>query len=105
ARDARAAGDPHAACQLYAQALDLWQGEPLADVLALSPHPAWIELGHQRADAVLSYADVACSAGWHDRVLPPLRAAYHREPLNERVAGRLMVALAGSGCPGAALRV
>jgi DNA-binding SARP family transcriptional activator len=105
ARDARAAGDLAAACQLYARALDLWRGEPLADLTALASHPAVTELGGQRAEAVLNYADAAIGAGWHDRVLRPLRAAYQREPLNERIAARLMIALAGSGCQAAALWV
>ena len=105
AQDAHVAGDLHAACQLYARALDLWQGEPLADLTGLASHPAVTELACQRAEAVLNYSDAAITAGWHDRVLRPLRATYQREPLNERVAARLMIALAGSGCQAAALFV
>jgi DNA-binding SARP family transcriptional activator/DNA-binding XRE family transcriptional regulator len=105
AQDAHAAGELSSACQLYARALDLWRAEPLADVKVLSSNPAVLDLGHQRAAAVVSYADAAFSAGWHDRVLRQMRALYHREPLNERVAARLMIALAGSGCQAAALGV
>jgi DNA-binding SARP family transcriptional activator/DNA-binding XRE family transcriptional regulator len=105
AQEAHAAGEFDAACELYGRALDLWCGEPLADVKVLASHPAVLDLGHQRADVVLKYADAAFQAGKHDHVLRPLRALYHREPLNERVAARLMIALAGSGCQAEALRV
>ena len=105
AREAHAAGEVDAACELYARALELWRGEPLADVTALASNPAVLDLGHQRADLVLKYADAAFQAGRHDQVLRPLRGLYHREPLNERVAARLMIALAGSGCQADALCV
>jgi DNA-binding SARP family transcriptional activator len=103
AQEAHAAGEVDVACELYGQALDLWRGEPLADVKVLTSDPAVLDLGHQRADVVLKYADAAFQAGKHDHVLRPLRALYHREPLNERVAARLMIALAGSGCQADAL--
>lgn len=105
AQEAHAAGEVGAACELYARALSLWRGEPLADVKVLSSHPAVLDLGHQRAAVVLKYADAAFQAGKHDQVLRPLRAMYHRQPLNERVAARLMIALAGSGCQAEALCV
>jgi DNA-binding SARP family transcriptional activator len=105
AGEAHAAGELDAACELYARALELWRGEPLADVTALASDPAVLDLGHQRADLVLKYADAAFQAGRHDQVLRPLRGLYHREPLNERVAARLMIALAGSGCQADALCV
>jgi DNA-binding SARP family transcriptional activator len=105
AQEAHAAGEVDVSCGLYARALDLWRGEPLADVKVLSTHPAVLDLGHQRAGIVLKYADAAFQGGRHDQVLRPLRAMYHREPLNERVAARLMIALAGSGCQAEALCV
>jgi DNA-binding SARP family transcriptional activator len=105
AEEAHAAGQVDAACELYARALRLWRGEPLADVKVLSSDPAVLDLGHQRAGIVLKYADAAFQAGRHDQVLRPLRAIYHREPLNERVAASLMIALAGSGCQAEALCV
>jgi DNA-binding SARP family transcriptional activator len=105
AQEAHAAGEAEAACELYGRALDLWSGEPLADIKVLASHPAVLDLGHQRADIVLKYADAAFQAGRHDHVLRPLRALYRREPLNERAAARLMIALAGSGCQADALLV
>jgi DNA-binding SARP family transcriptional activator/tetratricopeptide (TPR) repeat protein len=105
ARTAARAGQPAAACALYEQALELWQGEPLADIDALRGHPALAGLARQRAAAVEEYADAASGHGWYSRVLAPLRALAVREPLNERAHARLMIALAGSGQQAAALEV
>jgi DNA-binding SARP family transcriptional activator/transcriptional regulator with XRE-family HTH domain len=105
ARAAQRAGQPDAACGLYEQALELWQGEPLADVDALRGHPAVDELARQWTAVVEEYADAASGHGWHRRVLAPLRALAVREPLNERAHARLMIALAGSGQRAAALEV
>jgi DNA-binding SARP family transcriptional activator/transcriptional regulator with XRE-family HTH domain len=101
----RAAGELAAACEAYAEALDVWRGEPLADVDVLRGHPAVARLSQQRADAVIGYAEVAAEMGWHERVLPRLRELTGREPLNERAHARLMIALAGSGHQAAALHV
>jgi DNA-binding SARP family transcriptional activator len=105
AQEAHAAGEVDAACELYARALELWCGEPLADIKVLSGNPTVLDLGHQRAGVVLKYADAAFQAGRYSQVLRPLRALYHREPLNERAAAQLMIALAGSGCQADALCV
>jgi DNA-binding SARP family transcriptional activator len=105
ARMAARAGRPAAACALFEQALELWQGEPLADIDALRGHPAVAGLARQRAAAVEEYADAASGHGWYSRVLAPLRALAVREPLNERAHARLMIALAGSGQQAAALEV
>jgi DNA-binding SARP family transcriptional activator/tetratricopeptide (TPR) repeat protein/DNA-binding XRE family transcriptional regulator len=97
ARAAHASGDDEAACSLYEQATGLWRGEPLADVELLRIHPAVIRLSRQRAEAVAEYAKAASSAGWHERVLGPLRELAGREPLNEQAHAQLMIALAGTG--------
>jgi DNA-binding SARP family transcriptional activator/tetratricopeptide (TPR) repeat protein/DNA-binding XRE family transcriptional regulator len=97
ARAAHASGDDAAACSIYEQVLGLWRGEPLADVELLRSHPGVIRLSRQRSEAVTEYARVASSAGWHDRVLGPLRELAAREPLNEPAHAQLMIALAGSG--------
>ncbi len=100
-----AAGDAAAACGLYARALDLWRGEPAADVPVLRGHPAVTGLARRRAEAVLGYADAACRVGWHRRVLPLLEELAREQPLEERVHARLMVALAGAGQQAAAIGV
>lgn len=105
AREAARAGQPEAACALYEEALDLWEGEPLADVDTLRGHPAVSGLARQWATAAEDYADAASGQGWHSRVLAPLRALTVREPLNERAHALLMVALAGSGQQAAALEI
>jgi DNA-binding SARP family transcriptional activator/tetratricopeptide (TPR) repeat protein len=97
ARAAHASGEDEAACGLYEQLIGLWRGEPLADVELLRSHPGVIGLSRQRAEAVIEYARVASSAGWHQRVLDPLTELAAREPLNEQAHAQLMIALAGSG--------
>jgi DNA-binding SARP family transcriptional activator len=106
ARQARAAGAADRACRAYERALDLWRGDPLADVDALRGHPAVVALADELAAAVLEYADFAASVtdGWHDRVLPHLRALAVRDPLHEASHARLMTALAGAGRQAEALR-
>ena len=105
AREAGRGDDAMAACDLYAQALDLWLGEPLADLDLLSAHPAVIGLARRRADVVADFAETATAAGLHDRVLPHLQAAAERDPLDERSHAWLMIALAGTGQQAAALGV
>jgi DNA-binding SARP family transcriptional activator/tetratricopeptide (TPR) repeat protein/DNA-binding XRE family transcriptional regulator len=105
ARDAAAAGDPVAACDLFQQAAALWRGEPLADVGLLRRHPALTELAQQQATLILDYAAATAAAGFPDRVLPQLRALTARSPLDERAHARLMLSLAGSGQQAAALAV
>ena len=105
ARDFETAGELAVSSQMYAEALELWRGEPLADTEVLREHPAVIRLGRQRADAVLGYAQVTLADGVPDHALPHLQELVAREPLNERAHARLMIALAGSGQQAAALGV
>lgn len=98
----RQAGDAAAACALYAEALSLWQGDPLADVDLLAEHPALFGLSRRRAAVVSDFAETATGAGWHDLVLPYLEAHAERDPLDERIHGWLILALAGTGQQGAA---
>jgi DNA-binding SARP family transcriptional activator len=102
ARAARA-GDAAAACELFAAALGLWHGEPLADLDLLAGHPAVTGLDRRRAAVVHEFAETAVGAGLHDRVLPHLEALAERDPLDERAHAWLMIALAGTGRQAAAL--
>ncbi len=105
ARDSAGAGNPAAACSWYDRALQLWRGDPLADVSALRGDPALTELAQQRAAVILDHADAAAAAGWPERVLPQLRKLASRDPLDERVHARLMLTLAACGQQAAALSV
>ena len=105
ARQAASSGAPAGACDLYDQALGLWQGEPLTDVGALRHHPSVVGLGRERIAAVSGYADTAFGAGLHERVLPHLRTLAGQHQLDERAHARLMIALAGTGQQAEALRV
>jgi DNA-binding SARP family transcriptional activator len=105
AREARTAGESAAAWELYEEALGLWQGEPLDNVEVLRGHPAVIGLALDRTAVVVEYAEAASAAGRHDQLLPHLQALTNRDPLNERAQACLMIALAGSGQPSAALRL
>ena len=105
ARDFEKATELAVSSQMYAEALELWRGDPLADTELLRDHPAVIRLSRQRADAVLGYAQVTSADGVPDRALPHLQELIAREPLNERAHARLMIALAGSGQQAAALGV
>jgi DNA-binding SARP family transcriptional activator len=103
---ARAAGieaDAETARGWYARALGLWRGEPLEDVDLLRGHPSVVALSRQRAAAVLEYADAAAAAGVPGQAIDELRALADREPLDERVYTRLMMALAATGQQAAAL--
>jgi len=102
---ARAGSDDVTAVECYEHAMDLWRGDPLADVDILSDHPGLTALRQELAGVLLRYAEVACVLGQHHRVLPRLWALAHAEPLNEPAHARLMIALAGSGQQAAALRV
>ncbi len=105
AQAARRRGDVAAACEMYAQALSLWRGAPLADLDLLSGHTAVTGLARRRAEVVTDFAETAIEAGLPDRVLPHLRALADNDPLDERAHAWLMLALAGTGQQAAALAV
>lgn len=105
AQAARRSGDLGRACEAYAAALSLWQGEPLADVDLLSGHPAIIGLARRHAAIVSEFAETMIGAGLHDRALPYLQALAEGDPLDERAHSWLMIALAGTGQQAAALSV
>ena len=105
ARQAAAAGHPSAAWRLYDLALQLWRGAPLAGIDLLEGHPAVIELSRRRISVVIEYSDAAGTAGRHELVVDYLRALAQREPLDERVHARLMIALSALGQQAAALHL
>lgn len=94
---ARAAGDAAAAAALFDEALGLWGGEPLAGL-----DTPWAQGVRAAAEAeqlavVLDRNDAALAAGRHAELLAGLTAALRDHPLDERLAGQLMLAQHRSG--------
>lgn len=105
ARTALRAGDAASACDLFEQALGLWHGELVADVELLRDHPSVVAITQHRATVVVEYAEASCGAGRYDRAAPYLQELAELEQLNERAHACLMVVLAGSGRPAAAVEL
>ncbi|SOJ55252.1 Putative HTH-type transcriptional regulator [Mycobacterium simulans] len=89
---ARASADPHEAADLYDRALAIWSGEPFVLL-----NTQWINnlrtaLQAERLSVELDRNDVALRIGRHDAVLVELAAAQVTQPLDERLAGQLMLA-------------
>ena len=94
---ARGAGDAAAAAALFDEALGLWGGEPLAGL-----DTPWAQGVRAAAEAeqlavVLDRNDAALAAGRHAELLAGLTAALRAHPLDERLAGQLMLAQHRSG--------
>jgi predicted ATPase/DNA-binding SARP family transcriptional activator len=94
---ARAAERPADAAALFTQALDLWRGDPfpMADV------PWFADLRTallaERLAAALDRNDAALDAGRHAELLGEITAQAGAHPLDERLAGQLMLAQYRSG--------
>jgi predicted ATPase/DNA-binding SARP family transcriptional activator len=92
-----ASGRPAEAAALYGRALALWPGEPVAEI-----DTPWFDglrtsLEAERAAVVLDRNDVALRAGQHTDLLVELADAARAHPLDERLAGQLMLAQYRSG--------
>lgn len=105
ARRARDDGDLGETCRLYAEAVALWRGDPLAGLPALQSHPTVVALGRDYRALVVEYATAAGELGRHLDVLPLLQQLAEADGLHEAVHAALMIALAGSGQQAAALTV
>ncbi len=104
-RELAAGRDAHAA-ELLAEALSLWQGGALADVLdaPFAPAPAR-RLTELRAEAAEDRFDALIRLGEHTAVLADLAAAADADPLRERLAGLRIRALCAAGRQSEALGV
>ncbi|MBF9129618.1 winged helix-turn-helix domain-containing protein [Plantactinospora sp. S1510] len=96
-RQARNTEDDARALPMFDEALGLWRGEAFAHL-----ENPWLStlreaLGQERFAAELDRRDIALRRGLHGELLPELtrRAAEH--PLDERLAGQLLLALYRSG--------
>src|SRR3954453_4116505 len=100
---ARAGDDGDHTVALFEQALRLWR----ADAFATMDTP-WINalrdiLDEERLAAQLDLTDLRLRLGHHTAMLPELSARAAAHPLDERLAGQLMLALHRSGRPADAL--
>jgi DNA-binding SARP family transcriptional activator/Tfp pilus assembly protein PilF len=106
AREAGRAGSWADAAAALRSALDLWRGEPLADVpsdtLARRELPRLAEL---RISAIEACAEAELHLGRHAEVVIELRRLAAMHPLRERLQALLMLALYRDGRAGEALAV
>jgi len=100
---ARSSGRDDDAAALYERALALWQGEAFGNV-----DTPWFSgiravLGKERQAAERDLTDIQLRQGRHGQLLSRLSEWADQHPLDERLAGQLMLALYRSGRQAAAL--
>ncbi len=97
---------PQQSAVLLRDALALWRGPVLADLVADGvTWPALVEITHLRDAAVENRFDAELACGRHREVIAELEALVRDHPLRERLQGQLMVALYRSGRQADALGV
>lgn len=97
ARAATARG-PEQKAAILRDALALWRGPVLADLVADGvTWPALVEIAHLREVAIEDRFDAELACGRHREVVAELERLVHDHPLRERVHGQLMLALYRSG--------
>jgi DNA-binding SARP family transcriptional activator len=94
---ARSTARSEDALRLLTDALDLWRGDPFANLDAPWLLDVRQSLEADRLAAERDRADVALRLGRHAELLPELRQQAATHPLDERLAGQLMLALYRSG--------
>jgi DNA-binding SARP family transcriptional activator len=96
--EAREAGDPGEALVLYDKALGLWRGPVLAGLILCGAAAAAVRrLDSLRLTVIEERADAALASGRHRELVPELERLAAEEPLRERLAAQLMLALYRSG--------
>ncbi|MCP2163237.1 AfsR/SARP family transcriptional regulator [Goodfellowiella coeruleoviolacea] len=95
--EARGSGEPRRALELADEALALWRGEPLAELDTPWARSVRDSLRQERTAAQADRTDWALDRGRHADVLPELTARTAEDPLDERLAGQVMLALYRSG--------
>jgi DNA-binding SARP family transcriptional activator/tetratricopeptide (TPR) repeat protein len=101
---ARATDDDEHAVALFDQALRLWRGDAFAGLDTKWLAAVRSGLDAERHACRLDRTEVALRRGHHARLVPDLTALASRYPLDERLAGQLMLALYRSDRPADALR-
>jgi predicted ATPase/DNA-binding SARP family transcriptional activator len=94
---ARVTPDPVDAAAAFDSALSLWRGEPFASIDTPWVNDVRTALEAERLSVELDRNDVALRAGRHAELLGRLTTALHAHPLDERLAGQLMLAQYRSG--------
>ena len=96
-RSALATQEWDRASDKYRAALDLWRGEPLADVPALADHPLVGHLDEARLQAVHHRVQADMNLGRHGQLISEIRALAAAHPLREAFHAQLMLALYRDG--------
>ncbi|TQL90434.1 DNA-binding SARP family transcriptional activator [Actinoallomurus bryophytorum] len=99
----RTAWDDDHAAPLFEQALELWQGEPFAGVDTPWFNSVREALLWEKLAAELALGDLQLRLGRHSELMAELSIRIQAHPLDERLAGQLMLALYRSGRAGEAL--
>ncbi len=101
-----AAGSAAAAAVRLREALSLWQGSVLADLVEAGiTWPEITSAQNARLDATEDCFEAELACGRHQSVLGALTAMVRTEPLRERLCGQLMLALYRCGRQADALNV
>lgn len=85
--------DDDTADSLWQDAMALWRGAPFAGLDSDWLRSLAVTLAAERQAACLDHYDLLLRRGEHARLLPEVAAAAEAHPLDERLAGQLMVAL------------
>ncbi|WP_367136868.1 BTAD domain-containing putative transcriptional regulator [Saccharothrix sp. HUAS TT1] len=100
-----AAGSPEVASRLLREALALWRGPALADLVETGTSwPELTALQNARLDAMEDWFEAELACGRHYTAVDELELLVETEPLRERLCGQLMVAQYRSGRQADALR-
>ncbi|MFV2083795.1 AfsR/SARP family transcriptional regulator [Micromonospora sp. LOL_021] len=105
ARSSHYAGRSEEAADQLRSALVLWRGAPLGGANGAFVAAASAALEQQRLAAIEDLADIELSLGRHASLVPELSALVSANPLRERLAAQLVLALAGAGQQVQALKV
>ncbi|MEU4890873.1 BTAD domain-containing putative transcriptional regulator [Streptomyces sp. NPDC044780] len=105
AEKAQHSGDRARARELINQALDLWQGEPLAGVPGQYAETQRARLAERHLVLIENRLDLDLSVGLHTEAVSELTALTALHPLRERLRELLMLALYRSGRQAEALAV